>query len=179
VKDIPIDTLLSDQYAEKRRALIREDRAIDGVAPAGLQASTAPLYARVPGSHLELTGAAAFPEWIENFTTHISAVDKDRNMVTITSSVASNFGSAMYVVDERGGFSVNTILARFRLDTEHPIGSAPRKGPRQILKPVLALKGGKPCMVFGSTGGDTQGPLQLQLFLNYVEFGMNVQEALE
>src|SRR6185295_16638929 len=92
VKDVPIDTLLSDQHAQRRRALIRKDRAIDGVAPPGLQSSTTPLYARSPGSHVELTGAAAFPAWIESFTTHIDVVDKERNMVTITSSVASNFG---------------------------------------------------------------------------------------
>lgn len=179
VKDIPIDTLLSDQYAERRRALIRKDRAIDGVAPPGLQASTPPLYALGPGSHLELTGAAAFPDWVENFTTHISAVDKDRNMVTITSSVASNFGSAMYVDGEAGGFFINDVLARFHLDPTHPNGLAPRKRPRQTLNPVLVLKDGQPCMVFGSPGGDTQGQSQLQFFLNYVEFGMNVQQALE
>ena len=179
VKNVPIDTLLSDQHAARRRALIRKDRAIDGVAPPGLQASTPPLYARGPGSHVELTGAAAFPDWIESFTTHIDAVDKDRNMVTITSSVASNFGSAMYVDGEAGGFFLNDVLARFNMDPRHPNGLAPRKRPRQTLNPVLVLKDGKPFLVFGSPGGDTQGQSQLQFFLNYVEFGMNVQQALE
>ena len=179
VKDVPIDTLLSDQHAARRRSLIRKDRAIDGVAPPGLQAAIAPLYARGPGSHLELAGAAAFPDWIESFTTHISAVDKDRNMVTMTSSVASNFGSAMYVDGEGGGFFLNDVLARFNLDPRHPNGLAPRKRPRQTLNPVLVLKDGKPLMVFGSPGGDTQGQSQLQFFLNYVEFGRNVQQALE
>ncbi|MCW5977864.1 MAG: gamma-glutamyltransferase [Bryobacteraceae bacterium] len=179
VKDVPIDRLLSDEYAARRRALIRKDRAIDGVAPPGLQSGVTALYAREAGSHVELTGRAAFPDWIENFTTHISAVDKERNMVTITSSVASNFGSAMYVDGEWGGFFINDVLARFRLDATHPNGLAPRKRPRQTLNPVLVLKDGKPCMVFGSPGGDTQGQSQLQFFLNYVEFGMNVQQALE
>jgi gamma-glutamyltranspeptidase/glutathione hydrolase len=179
VKDIPIDKLLSDQYAERRRALIRRDRAIDGVAPPGLPDSTAPAYAVGPGSHVESNGAAAFPDWIESFTTHIDAVDKDRNMVTITSSVASNFGSAMYVDGEAGGFFINDVLARFHLDPRHPNGVAPRKRPRQTLNPVLVCKDGKPLMVFGSPGGDTQGQSQLQFFLNYVEFGLNVQQALE
>lgn len=61
-----------------------------------------------PGSDIELHGRAAYPEWIENFTTHIDAVDKDRNMVTITSSVASNFGSAMYI-DGEGPASSSTM----------------------------------------------------------------------
>jgi gamma-glutamyltranspeptidase/glutathione hydrolase len=179
VKDVPIDTLLSDAHAARRRALIRKDRAIDGVAPPGLQTSTAPLYARGTGSNVELRGAAAFPDWIESFTTHIDVVDKDRNMVTITSSVASNFGSAMYVDGEAGGYFINDVLARFNLDPKHPNALAPRKRPRQTLNPVLVLKDGKPLMVFGSPGGDTQGQSQLQFFLNYVEFGKNVQQALE
>jgi gamma-glutamyltranspeptidase/glutathione hydrolase len=179
VKDVPIDTLLSDRHAARRRALIRKDRAIDGVAPPGLQASTSPLYAKRSGSHVELTGAAAFPNWIESFTTHIDVVDKDRNMVTITSSVASDFGSAMYVDGEAGGFFINDVLARFNLEPKHPNALAPRKRPRQTLNPVLVLKDGRPLMVFGSPGGDTQGQSQLQFFLNYVEFGQNVQQALE
>jgi gamma-glutamyltranspeptidase / glutathione hydrolase len=179
VKDIPIETLLSDQHASRRRALIRKDRTIVGVPPPGLQTSTAPQYARGPGSHITLTGTAAFPAWIESFTTHIDVIDKDRNMVTITSSVASDFGSAMYVDGEVGGFFINDILARFNLDPKHPNALAPRKRPRQTLNPVLVLKDGKPLMVFGSPGGDTQGQSQLQFFLNYVEFGKNVQQALE
>jgi gamma-glutamyltranspeptidase/glutathione hydrolase len=179
VKDVPIETLLSDQHAARRRALIRKDRAIDGVPPPGLQASITPLYARSPGTQVELTGAAAFPNWIESFTTHIDVVDKERNMVTITSSVASDFGSAMYVDGEAGGFFINDVLARFNLDPKHPNVLAPRKRPRQTLNPVLVLKDGKPLMVFGSPGGDTQGQSQLQFFLNYVEFGKNVQQALE
>jgi gamma-glutamyltranspeptidase/glutathione hydrolase len=159
--------------------LIRKDRAIDGVAPPGLQSSILPVYARSAGSHVELAGAAAFPDWIESFTTHIDVVDKERNMVTITSSVASNFGSAMYVDGDAGGFFLNDVLARFNLDPKHPNALAPRKRPRQTLNPVLVLKDGKPLMVFGSPGGDTQGQSQLQFFLNYVEFGMNVQQALE
>ena len=179
VKDVPIETLLSDEHARSRRALIRKDRAIDGVPPPGLEASAAPSYARAAGSSVELAGAAAFPDWIESFTTHIDVVDKDFNMVTITSSVASNFGSAMYVDGDAGGYFINDILARFNIDPKHPNGLAPRKRPRQTLNPVLVLKDGKPLMVFGSPGGDTQGQSQLQFFLNYVEFGNNVQQALE
>ena len=180
VKNIPIETLLSDEYAARRRSAIRKGRAIDGVAQPGLVAVSAPpRYVAGRGSDVELHGAAAFPDWIESFTTHIDAVDKDRNMVTITSSVASNFGSAMYVDGEYGGYFLNDILARFHLDALHPNGIAPHKRPRQTLNPVLVLKDGKPLMVFGSPGGDTQGQSQLQFFLNWVEFGMNVQQALE
>src|SRR4029077_12415488 len=67
----------------------------------------------------------------------------------------------------------------FNLEPKHPNALAPRKRPRQTLNPVLVLKDGRPLMVFGSPGGDTQGQSQLQFFLNYVEFGQNVQQALE
>lgn len=179
VKDVPIDTLLSDEHARRRRALIRKDRAIDGPPPPGLGQQPPPQYALRRGDHVELAGAAAFPDWIESFTTHIDVVDKDRNMVSITSSVASNFGSAMYVDGDYGGYFINDVLARFNIDPKLPNGIAPRKRPRQTLNPVLVMKDGKPLMVFGSPGGDTQGQSQLQFFLNYVEFGWNVQQALE
>src|SRR5262249_42727870 len=71
VKDIPIEKLLSSEHASRRRALIRKDRAIEGLAPPGLQSATTPVYAIGPGTHVELHGAEAFPKWIESFTTHI------------------------------------------------------------------------------------------------------------
>ena len=178
VKGVPIDTLLSDRHAARRRALIRKYRAIDGVAPPGLQASTSPLYAQGSGSHIELTGAAAFPSWIESFTTRIDVVDKDRNMVR-SRRRWHRTSAAQCMWSEAGGFFINDVLARFNLELKHPNALAPRKRPRQTLNPVLVLKDGRPLMIFGSPGGDTQGQSQLQFFLNYVEFGQNVQQALE
>jgi len=91
-----------------------------------------------------LTGTAAFPSWIESFTTHIDVVDKDRNMVTITSSVASDFGSAMYVDGDAGGFFINDVLARFNLKPKRPNVLAPRKRPRQTLSAILQMMSVQP-----------------------------------
>jgi len=190
VKDIPMDKLLSSEYAARRRALIRPGRAFDSAPPPGAFRSSAggrrkplhaggKLYASGKGTHRELRGEEAFPVWIENLTTYIGVVDKDRNMVSITASVASDFGSGMYVDGEGGGFFINNVMGRFHLDAGHANELAPRKRPRQTLNPVLVMKDGKPMMVFGTPGGDTQGQSQLQFFLNYVQFGMNVQQALE
>ncbi|MDA1313498.1 MAG: gamma-glutamyltransferase [Acidobacteria bacterium] len=184
IKRIPIDELLSSKYAARRRALIKTDRAFDGAPPAGdprslKAAGREPLYASGKGSHRVLAGAAAFPGWVDNLTTYIGAVDKDRNMVSITASLAGDFGSGIYVDGEGGGFFINDVMGRFHIDEGHPNQVAPRKRPRQTLNPVLVLKDGKPLMVFGTPGGDTQGQSQLQFFLNFVEFGMNVQQALE
>jgi gamma-glutamyltranspeptidase/glutathione hydrolase len=180
VKDIPMSGLLSKEYAARRRSLIRRDRAMDGPAPAGdpRQFSAAePLYRAGAGSHRVLTGPAAYPDWIDGYTTYVAAIDNDRNMVSITSTIWSDFGNCMYIPS--AGFFLNNRLALFYLDPKEPNVLAPRKRPRMTLNPVLVMKRGKPCMVFGTPGGDTMPQSQLQFFLNFSEFGMNVQQAVE
>ena len=182
VKDIPLRQMLSKEYAARRRALIRPDRAIDGPAPPGDPRSISaalepPAYRAVAGSQQVLTGRAAYPDWIDGYTTYIAAVDKDRNMVSITSTIWSDFGNCMYV--DGAGFFLNNRMALFYLDPKDPNGLSPRRRPRQTLNPVLVMKDGKPFMVFGTPGGDTMPQSQLQFFLNFAEFGMNVQQAVE
>ncbi len=183
-KDIPLKELFSAEYAERRRKLIRKDRAIDGTAPAGdpraLRAAVQPpQYAAPRGWHRVLHGAAAHPRWIDSLTTYVGVVDKDRNMVSITSSIASDYGNGMYIDGDGGGFFINNRLAGFHLDPDHVNALAPRKRPRMTVNPVLVMKDGKLLMVFGTPGGDTQPQSQLQFFLNFVEFGMNPQQAVE
>jgi gamma-glutamyltranspeptidase/glutathione hydrolase len=67
----------------------------------------------------------------------------------------------------------------FDLDPHSPGVVAPRKRPRTTLTPSLVLKGGKPYMVFGTPGGDQQDQWTLQFFLNFVDFGMDLQEAID
>jgi len=182
VRDIPMRQLLSKEYAARRRALIRPDRAIEGQAPAGdpgalSAAIRTPSYASRPGSEQILRGAAAYPDWIDGYTTYVAAVDKDRNMVSITSTIWSDFGNCMYV--EGVGFFLNNRMALFYLDPAEPNVVGPRKRPRMTLNPVLVMKDGRPLMVFGTPGGDTMPQSQLQFFLNFAEFGMNVQQAVE
>jgi len=149
VKSIPMERMLSSEYAARRRAMIRPDRAIPG----------RPL----PGDPQN--------------TTYVAAVDKDRNMVSITSTIWSDFGNCMYVPEL--GFFLNNRLALFYLDPKDPNALAPRKRPRMTLNPVLVMRDKKPFMVFGTPGGDTMPQSQLQFFLNFSEFGMNVQQAVE
>lgn len=184
VKDIPIERLLSKEYAAERRVLIRPDRAIEGLAPPGSHPSAGvqparPTYASRLGSIRILTGEAAFPEWIEGLTTYVAAVDKERNMVSITSTIWSDFGNSMYVDGAGGGFFLNNRMGLFYLDAKDPNVLAPRKRPRMTLNPVLVMKDGRPFMAFGTPGGDTMPQSQLQFFLNFAEFGMNVQQAVE
>jgi gamma-glutamyltranspeptidase / glutathione hydrolase len=67
----------------------------------------------------------------------------------------------------------------FYLDPANVNALAPGKRVRQTINPALALRDGKPFLVFGTPGADTQPQTELQFFLNVVEFGMTVQQALE
>ena len=180
--------ILHNAFTAKRRALIRKGRAMES-APAGeyRPASTVrghtgmerAVYATERGAHRELTGEAAHPAWIDGLTTYVAVIDEDRNMVSITSSVSSDFGNKMYVDGEGGGFFLNNWLQLFRTDPAHANIVAPRKVPRTGWSPMLVLKDDRPFMVFGTPGGDRIPQLQLQFFLNFVDFEMNVQQALE
>jgi gamma-glutamyltranspeptidase/glutathione hydrolase len=67
----------------------------------------------------------------------------------------------------------------FYLNPARPNALAPRKRPRATLTPTLVMKDGEPHMVFGTPGGDAQDQWTLQFFLNVVDFGMNLQEAID
>ena len=77
------------------------------------------------------------------------------------------------------GFPMGTRGQMFCLDPHQASVVGPRKRPRTTLTPSLVLKDGKPYMVFGTPGGDQQDQWTLQFFLNYVDFGMNLQEAID
>jgi gamma-glutamyltranspeptidase/glutathione hydrolase len=188
VPNIPMAALLSKEYAAVRRAQIDPNRAIVGEPAPGdpramkpttagaraLQASVNRYASPLPTP----TDVKAFdPDEILNLTTYLAVVDKDRNMVSITSSLLSGFGSG--VVVEGGGFLMNDRMRYFYLDPSDVNSLQPRKRVRQTINPAMALRNGKPWIAFGTPGSDTQPQTQLQFFLNVAEFGMNVQQALE
>jgi len=181
VAPIPIDEMLSDDWAERRRREIHPDRAIEGEpapgTPKGAPTENAPqVYAsaRSLEDPLEIGPTA---EDTYGLTTYLAVVDSERNMVSVTSSLLSAFGSGMVV--EGAGYFLNNRMAYFHLDEGDPNVLAPGKRTRHTINPALALKDQKPYLVFGTPGADTQPQTQLQFFLNVVEFGMNVQQALE
>jgi gamma-glutamyltranspeptidase len=178
VPEIPVSQMLSKEYATARRGLIDPSHAIAGEPPAGDPRKTAAVaqvaYAEpqvVPGE----VGPAPYNTL--GLTTYLAVVDKDRNMVSITSSLLGNFGSGMVV--EHAGYFMNNRMNYFYLDPAKVNALAPGKRTRQTINPALAVKNGKPWIAFGTPGSDTQPQTQLQFFLNVMEFGMNVQQALE
>ena len=177
--NIPMREMLSKEYATIRRALIDPDKAIDGEAPFG-----SPRQPATSSQPIAYAGAQAAPDYTQvitgeenGHTAYLAVVDKDRNMVSVTSSLLSIFGSGHVV--KGAGFVLNNRMAYYGLDEDDINVLKPGKRVRQTINPALALKDGKPYMVFGTPGADTQPQAQLQFFLNVAEFGMNVQQALE
>ena len=188
VPDIPMKELLSKEYAAARRAAIDPNKAIVGEPAPGNPRAMRPTTAGARGLQASAdryalpqplpTDVKPFdPNEILNLTTYLAVVDKDHNMVSITSSLLSGFGSGMVV--DKGGFLMNDRMRYFYLDPKDVNSLQPGKRTRQTINPAMALKDGKPWVSFGTPGSDTQPQTQLQFFLNVAEFGMNVQEALE
>ena len=179
VPNIPMTALLSKEYAALRRAQIDPNRAIVGEPgpgdPRGMKPATADRYASA--QPLPADVKPFDPDEFLNLTTYLAVVDKDHNMVSITSSLLSGFGSG--VVVDKAGYVMNDRMRYFYLDPKDVNSLQPGKRTRQTINPAMALKDGKPWIAFGTPGSDTQPQTQLQFFLNVAEFGMNVQEALE
>jgi gamma-glutamyltranspeptidase/glutathione hydrolase len=182
VPNIPMQALLSKEYAAIRRSQIDPSRAIAGEPAPGdprrMKATTAgQAQAYAAPQPLPAEVKPFDPNEILNLTTYLAVVDRDHNMVSITSSLLSGFGSGMVV--DKGGFVMNDRMRYFYLDPKDVNALQPGKRTRQTINPAMALKDGKPWLTFGTPGSDTQPQTQLQFFLNVAEFGMNVQEALE
>jgi gamma-glutamyltranspeptidase/glutathione hydrolase len=181
VPPIPMRELLSKEYAATRRALIDPNRAIKGEAPYGdPRTNTATASGQVAYATASPVPGVVNPwdpDKVINLTTYLAVVDKDHNMVSLTSSLLSGFGSGL--VAEGTGVLFNDRMKYFYLDPNDVNALQPGKRVRQTINPALALKDGLPYVVFGTPGADTQPQTQLQFFLNVVEFGMPVQLALE
>ena len=109
-------------------------------------------------------------------TTHLDAIDAEGNMVAATPSGGWIPSSP---VIKGLGFPIGTRGQMFYLNSDRPNALEPRKRPRATLTPTMVTKDGGPFMAFGTPGGDSQEQWTNQFFLNYVDFGMDLQEALD
>ena len=181
--DVPMDVLLSKEYAARRRDLIGDAASMEmrpGDVGNGIPEYATRDVAEDNRRSLGVIGRAVvevdLTEVHEGDTTHLDAVDREGNMVTSTPS-GGWLGTSPVI---RGlGFPMGTRGQMFYLNPDRPNALAPRKRPRATLTPSLVTRDGEPFMVFGTPGGDSQEQITQQLFLNYVEFGMNIQEALD
>jgi gamma-glutamyltranspeptidase / glutathione hydrolase len=163
--DVPLAGLLSDRYAAIRRELIdsahasMEQRPGDPVALRAIRGA--------PASAARPWGAG---------TIHVTAADRDGNMIAVTAS--GGWIPSSPVIDALG-FPLGTRMQTFYLDERHPNALKPGKRPRTTLSPSLAMVRGEPYLAFGTPGGDQQDQWTLQFFLNVVDFAMDVQAAIE
>ncbi len=164
--DVPLTGLLSPAYTDARRALVDRERASLEQRPGDPRGGAALLAG-------EETFAAR--DWSRG-TVYVAAVDARRNMASFTPSGA--WIPTSPVIDGLG-FPLGTRLQTFYLDPRHPNALVPGKRPRTTLTPTLVTRAGAPAMVLGTQGGDQQDQWTLQVFLNQVVFGMDVQDAIE
>jgi len=179
----PIKGLLSKEYAKERAKTIRFDKNDSKAGPGDpypFEGKTNPYL-----KFLQQRGFAYntspidenYLDMLRRGTTSVEAADKDGWVISITPSG----GWPPACVAGRTGVGMSQRMQSFVLDsTLNPFNVVePGKRPRVTLTPTLALKDGKPFMSFAVQGGDTQDQNLLQCFLNVVEFGMTIQEAVE
>jgi gamma-glutamyltranspeptidase/glutathione hydrolase len=171
---IPYAGLLSKEYAADRRKLIDPARASLDFRPGDVGSYAGPGYEpTVTPRDVTLSGNADH----YGDTSYISVVDRDRNMISFTPSLHSGFGTK--VVMGTLGFPFNCRGDYYSLVPGHANALAPGKRPRSTLQGTLVMKDGQPLLVTGSPGGDDQVMRTMQTLLNIVEFGMNLQQAIE
>ena len=169
--DVPIDELISADYADLRRALIRADIAWPELPPAGDPRMGAAAIDN--GGVGRPASAQAIAASLD--TSYACAIDQHGN---IFSATPSDVSSSAPVVPGTG-LVPSTRGSQSWTDPNHPSGVAPGKRPRLTPNPALAIRPGEYAMPFGTPGGDVQIQAMAQAFLNVAVFGMNPQAAVE
>ena len=182
--DVPLDILLSAEYAASRRGLIGD--TADGDLRPGSPGGRAPVLpdligdsdARAADEYDPTTSEPTVSRSGESRgdTCHVSVADRFGNLVAATPSGGWLHSSPMIA---SLGFPLGTRLQMAWLQDGLPNSLRPGRRPRTTLSPSLALRDGRPAMAFGTPGGDQQDQWQLSFLLNHVHGGMNLQEAID
>ena len=165
--EVPAQALLNPEYLRLRADLILPKSTI-GQAPPG-----------DPVGMQAVRGEDASPELPS--TTHIAAVDAEGNVISMTSSIESAFGSKIFV----DGFLLNNQLTDFSLSDvdaqQRPIINRlePGKRPRSSMSPMLVLKDGKPYMAIGSPGGPSIINYVAKVLVGVLDWNLSLQEAID
>jgi gamma-glutamyltranspeptidase/glutathione hydrolase len=172
---VPGDMLLSEPYARLRRPLIDprhaslDQRPGDPVNGTALLADASP----VPRSF----SCASCPEKEHGDTTSVQVADAEGNLFSATPSSGWLLGGAF--VAGRTGVPMSNRMQAFNLDPRSPNVLAGGKRPRTTLTPTIVLKDDKPFLAIGTPGGDSQDQQILLVLLNIIDFGLDVQAAIE
>jgi len=170
---IPYGGLLSKDYARERRALIDLQKASFDLRPGAPDKFEINAQSVGGSVRINLEGNASH----DGDTSYIATVDKDRNMVSFVPSLHSPFGTGVVMGDT--GIIFNCRGDYYSLTRGEANSLEPGKRPRSTLQTTLVMNDGQPFMITGSPGTDDQVMRTMQTFLNIIEFGMNIQQAIE
>ncbi|MFT4416382.1 gamma-glutamyltransferase [Fredinandcohnia humi] len=148
--EVPVQKMLCKEYAKQRSKQIDLSKTTEHVEP-GFE--------------------------IKGDTVYLTVVDKDRNVVSFINSLFDAFGSG--IVAGNTGVALQNRGVAFSLDEKHLNCLMPGKRPLHTIIPALVLKDDEPYLTYGVMGGDMQPQGQVQVLLNVVDYGMNIQEAGE
>lgn len=143
------EALIAPDYLAERRALISPDRASATSAKAGFAGDTI----------------------------YLCAADGEGSAVSLIQSNYAGFGSGLVV--DGTGISLQNRGAYFSLDPDAANALEPGKRTLHTLVPSMALRDGRPAVVFGAMGGDGQPQTHLQVYTNLLRYEMNIQAAIE
>ncbi len=148
---IPVDDMLSDAWADRLAGMIDLKRA--------------------------RTDLPAFDLPLHSDTVYISVVDRDRNAVSFINSIFDSFGSGL--VSPKSGVVLHNRGESFSLQPGHPNAVGPNKRPLHTIIPGMLVKNGRTEMPFGVMGGYYQAMGHAHLLSKTLDFGMDLQEAID
>ena len=161
---VPMQRLLSREYAAERRKLISAERTMPVVPP---PASTAAGVATAPS-------ASTKPDKAN--TTHLTVVDAAGNMVALTQTLGAWYGSGVVAADT--GVLFSNQLRHLHTEADSPSRLGPGRRPRSNQSPLIVLKDGQPWLAMGTPGSDGIWQRLAQVLANLIDFRMDVQSAV-
>lgn len=165
--DVPVAGMLDADYLNRRAMRIRSDQSM-GVAEPGH-----------PRGTYDVPGRDDTPELPS--TTHVVTADSQGNVISMTNTIESAFGSKIFVE----GFLLNNELTDFSLSDRDAKGNLvanrvePLKRPRSSMAPMLVLQDGKPVMAIGSPGGSAIINYVAKALLGVLDWNLNIQQAID
>lgn len=163
--DVPLETLLSSEYNDRRRALVSDDAS----------AEYTPGLGHLPTMH-DVAPMAGAGEPTSGDTVHLDVADRWGNTVSATPSGGWLHSSPTIPAL---GWPLGTRAQMFWLEEGLPSSLRPGTRPRTTLSPGLALRDGEPWLAWGTPGGDQQEQWALHVFLRHLDRGCNLQEAID
>ena len=170
--DVPVAQLIDKRYARERLKLIRLNQTLEpGSVPAGDPYHFAPVAAQSESRDAVATSGS---------TTHISVVDAKGNVVALTQTISSAWGSRVFVPGF--GFPLNNEFRNFKgYNPDQPNDldyAGPHKRPRTELCPTIIRKSGNPIWVLGTHGSARIPSTVLETIVNLIDFGMDLYTAI-